>query len=231
MNLQNHVSIKSYSYTNLLIGYGPNREVTVNVFWCTDSKEYKLIFNGGNSAINAHSMMREQLQSHLNRHHNLSQIVHLLHETYQPLSSIAKLPIIPQLGIKVFSLSRQTFKSSRHIRSSALFQLQRPQIPVLSFCILPQSPTLLRVSYQTMYCMEIRLRGGGLVSIRDGAYSRFDRSNVIEEFTPTQGLKGFLSKYVDENAVYRRQSQSEDDNPPSPITMEDSHMGSPAFFR
>lgn len=93
--------IKSYSYTNLLIGYGPNKEVTVSVFWCNKSKEYKLIFNGGNTALNAHSMMQEQLQAHLNRHHNLSQIVHLLHETYQPLSSIAKLPIIPQLGIPV----------------------------------------------------------------------------------------------------------------------------------
>lgn len=46
-------------------------------------------------------MMREQLQSHLNRHYSLSQIVHILHETYQPLSSIAKLTIIPQLGIPV----------------------------------------------------------------------------------------------------------------------------------
>lgn len=84
-----------------------------------------------------------------------------------------------------------------------------------------------------MYCMEIRLRGGGLVSIRDGAYSRFDRSNVVEEFTPTQGLKGFLSKYVDESAVYRRQSQSEDDNPPSPsiVTMEESHGGSSPFYK
>lgn len=60
-----------------------------------------MIFNGGNSAINAHTIMREQLQAHLNRHHNLSQIVHIIHETYQPLSSIAKLPIIPQLGIPV----------------------------------------------------------------------------------------------------------------------------------
>lgn len=60
-----------------------------------------MIFTGGNSAINAHSIMREQLQSHLNRHYSLSQIVHILHETYQPLSSIAKLPIIPQLGIPV----------------------------------------------------------------------------------------------------------------------------------
>lgn len=40
-----------------------------------------------------------------------------------------------------------------------------------------------------MYCLELRLRGGGLVSLRDGAYSRFERSNVVDEFTPTQGLK------------------------------------------
>lgn len=79
--------------------------------------------------------------------------------------------------------------------------------------------------------MEIRLRGGGLVSIRDGAYSRFDRINVVMDIIPTQGLKGFLSKYVDENAVYRRRSQSEDDNPPSPIPQMDetqwasSHRG------
>lgn len=101
LTLQNCVVVKSYTYTNLLLGYGPNKEVTVNIFWCIDSKIFKLIFTGGNSAINAHSMMREQLQSHLNRHYNLAQIVHILHETYQPLSSIAKLSIIPQLGVPV----------------------------------------------------------------------------------------------------------------------------------
>lgn len=103
--------------------------------------------------------------------------------------------------------------------------MQRPQIPVLSFCILPQSPTLLKIAYQAMYSLEIRLRGSGLISIRDGSYSRFAKRNVVEEFTPTQGLKGFLSKYVDESAVYRRRSQSEDDNPPSPIVMEESQGG------
>lgn len=76
-----------------------------------------------------------------------------------------------------------------------------------------------------MYCLEIRLRGSGLVSIRDGAHSRFAKRSVVEEFTPTQGLKGFLSKYVDQSAVYRRRSQSEDDNPPSPIAMEDQPGG------
>lgn len=71
-----------------------------------------------------------------------------------------------------------------------------------------------------MYCLELRIRGAGLVSLRDGAYSRFDRSNVVDVFSPTQGLKAFLSKYVDESAVFRRRSQSEDDNPPSPVSME-----------
>lgn len=69
------------------------------------------------------------------------------------------------------------------------------------------------------------MRGGGLVSIRDGAHSRFAKRNVVDEFTPTQGLKGFLSKYVDESSVYRRRSQSEDDNPPSPIAMDDQQQG------
>lgn len=167
-------------------------------------------------------MMREQLQSHLNRHYSLSQIVHILHETYQPLSSIAKLPIIPQLGIPVGQFNE--LKISEFF-TSTIYHIQRPQVPVMSFCIIPQSPTLLRIGYQAMYCLEIRLRGGGLVSIRDGAYSRFDRSNVVDEFYPTQGLKGFLSKYVDESAVYRRRSQSEDDNPPSPIAMEETQGG------
>ncbi|XP_055376744.1 mediator of RNA polymerase II transcription subunit 14 [Condylostylus longicornis] len=198
-NLHNMVNIKSYSYKNLLMSYGPNKEVICNIYWSSQTRGFKMTFVGGASAINAHSMMREQLQSHLNRHYNLATIVNILHETYQPLSSIAKLPQIPQLGVP------------------------RPNIPVLSFCILPQSPTLLRLAYQGFYCLEIRFRAGGLVSIRDGAYHRFDRSHVVDEFTPTQGLKGFLSKYVDENAVYRRRSQSEDDNPPSPMQMEESH--------
>lgn len=97
---------------------------------------------------------------------------------------------------------------------------QRPQIPIQTFSIMAQSCTLIRLAYQGMYCLELRIKGAGLVSLRDGAYSRFDRSNAVDVFSPTQGLKTFLSKYVDESAVFRRRSQSEDDNPPSPISMD-----------
>ncbi|XP_065361680.1 mediator of RNA polymerase II transcription subunit 14 [Calliphora vicina] len=200
LNISDTITINSYNYINLLLGYGPKKEVICNIFWSAQSRGFRLIFMGGITAVNAHSMMKDQLATHLNSQHSLAQMVYILHETYYPLSSIAKLPIIPHLGIP------------------------RPQVPVLSFCILPQSPCLIRLAYQAMFCLEIRFRAGRLVSIRDGAYSRFDR-NLIEDFTPIQGLKGFLSKYVDENAVYRGRSQSDDDNPPSPLGMEDNFGG------
>lgn len=73
-----------------------------------------------------------------------------------------------------------------------LFSLQRPQVPVQTFTIMPQCVSLVRIAYQGMYCLELRLRGGGLVSLRDGAYSHFDRTNVVDEFTPTPGLIGIF---------------------------------------
>ncbi|XP_029672240.1 mediator of RNA polymerase II transcription subunit 14 isoform X4 [Formica exsecta] len=202
-NLRNMVSIKSYSYSKLVLAYGPNHAAIVTVQW-NDKANFKLVFGRSptNTVTNAHSVMKEQLEAHLNRHKNLAQIIHILNETLQPLTSISKLPTIPQLCVHA-----------------------RPRVPVQTFTIMPQCVTLVKIAYQGMYCLELRLRGGGLVSLRDGAYSHFDKSNVVDEFTPTQGLKAFLSKYVDENAVFRRRSQSEDDNPPSPVTMDSDGGG------
>ncbi|KAL6442114.1 hypothetical protein ACFW04_002431 [Cataglyphis niger] len=202
-NLRNMVSIKSYSYSKLVLAYGPNHAAIVTVQW-NDKANFKLVFGRSptNTVTNAHSVMKEQLEAHLNRNKNLAQIIHILNETLQPLTSISKLPTIPQLCVHA-----------------------RPRVPVQTFTIMPQCVSLVKIAYQGMYCLELRLRGGGLVSLRDGAYSHFDKSNVVDEFTPTQGLKAFLSKYVDENAVFRRRSQSEDDNPPSPVTMDSDGGG------
>ena len=41
------------------------------------------------------------------------------------------------------------------------------------------------------------------------------------------GFQSFLSRYVDENAISRRRSQSEDDNPPTPIPQDDSPWPTP----
>lgn len=51
------------------------------------------------TSSNAHTLLKEQLEDHLNRHKNLAQLIHILHETYTPLMSISKLPSVPHLGV------------------------------------------------------------------------------------------------------------------------------------
>ncbi|KAF4526396.1 hypothetical protein B566_EDAN012686 [Ephemera danica] len=198
------VAVRSFSYSRLVLGYGPDRSASVTVLWSSEDKAYRLLFGATNGAVNAHSIVREQLEAHLNRHRNLAQVVALMCETYEPLVSLSKLSSLPQLGV----------------------HNSRPQVVTQGFTLVPQSPTLIKVAYQGLYCLEVRIREGGLVSIRDGSYSHLDRTHVLGEFSLTQGLKAFLSKYVDESAVFlRRRSQSEDDNPPSPVVAMESVSG------
>lgn len=92
-------SVKSYNYSKLILCYGPDKGAMVSISWNGTENAFKLAFGATNNAVNAHSLIREQLESHLNQHRNLGQIVQLLHETYEPLISISKLPTLPQLGV------------------------------------------------------------------------------------------------------------------------------------
>lgn len=98
-NLSNMFSIKSYNYNKLILCYGPEKGAMVSINWNSAENVFKLAFGATNNALNAHSLIREQLEAHLNQHRNLAQIIQLLHETYEPLISISKLPTLPQLGI------------------------------------------------------------------------------------------------------------------------------------
>lgn len=91
--------IKSYNYSKLVLCYGPDKGALVSITWNNNEKIFKLAFGATNNALNAHSLIQEQLESHLNEYRNLAQIVQLLHETYEPLLSVSKLPTSPQLGI------------------------------------------------------------------------------------------------------------------------------------
>lgn len=66
------------------------------------------------------------------------------------------------------------------------------------------SPTHLRLAYCNLYCLDIRLQSDGQVSIRDGAFSVFDKSKVIEEFGPTQGLKVIVLESLIADSVRRK---------------------------
>lgn len=75
-----------------------------------------------------------------------------------------------------------------------------------------------------MYCLEIRICSGGLVSIRDGAHTHFNKTSTVDEFTPTQGLKSFLLNYVDESVVHCRRLQWDDESPPSPSVVDEAAL-------
>lgn len=66
---------------------------------------------------------------------------------------------------------------------------QRTNTAYQCFSILPQSPTHIRLAFRNMYCIDIYCQSRGVVAIRDGAYSLFDNSKIVEGFYPAPGLK------------------------------------------
>ncbi|XP_021960036.1 mediator of RNA polymerase II transcription subunit 14 isoform X1 [Folsomia candida] len=210
MEASNLVAVKSFHWNRLVLSYGPSRAANVTIFYSIQDKCYKLSF-GGSQSHNPHTLLRLQLQQFMNSPDGtLDSLMKLLNDTYEPLYALTKLPSTPQLGV--------------------LFGKDSPHIPVQTFVLVPRSPYHVSIVYCNVYCLDVHFQSEGLVSIKDGAYSQFDKSHVLGEFSLTQGLKAFLSKYVDENAMFRRRSQSEDDNPPSPIStmMEMDHsVGTP----
>ncbi|XP_049499665.1 mediator of RNA polymerase II transcription subunit 14 isoform X3 [Panthera uncia] len=129
-----------------------------------------------------------------NKTPNVVQLLQVLFDTQAPLNAINKLPTVPMLGLT-----------------------QRTNTAYQCFSILPQSSTHIRLAFRNMYCIDIYCRSRGVVAIRDGAYSLFDNSKLVEGFYPAPGLKTFLNMFVDSNQDARRRSVNEDDNPPSPI--------------
>ena len=128
-----------------------------------------MYYLGGLVSYNPHTILRHQLQAYLNsdKPRVLETLVRLLNETYEPLCSLVKLPTTLQLG-------------TVH---------NRPQLPVLTFNIIPQSTCHVRVIYNHIHCLDVHFQPDGFVSIRDGAHSLFDKTHVLRELTPTQGLK------------------------------------------
>lgn len=198
------MDIKSFTYKKLVLGYGQNKASTVTIYWRPSEKRFHLSFGVAGqtaSASNPHTIVAAQLQHEFNQHHSVASLVQVLHDTYYPLLSISKLTTAPQLGV---------------VNS-------RPQVAVNTFVVIPQTSTHIRIIYRNTYCLDVQCRSEGLIAIRDGAYSVFDKGKAVEDFSSIQLLKAFLNKFVDDTASHlRRRSQSDDDNPLSPVPPLDS---------
>lgn len=199
--LGSRILIKQYNYKSLTLEYGPNSVYSVTVTWSKDEDKFCLVFGttGQGGGTNPHIMFKNQHEIELNNHRNLALTCQILLETLAPCKSIARLPTT-------------IFRGMSSTNKNAIHQ---------TFTVLPQSSTHVKIFFYGKYCMDVHMRAEGLVSIRDGAYSKFDQVKVLEELQPIPGFKAFLSKYADEAAMSRRASQTEDDNPPSPFAMED----------
>ncbi|XP_014680674.1 PREDICTED: mediator of RNA polymerase II transcription subunit 14-like [Priapulus caudatus] len=208
------VEVYSYNYKKLVLNYGPMFSNQVVLEWSVQEKQFKLTFcmaRHESPYTNCHSIVSAQLQCEFNQHRSIPQLVQVLHETYYPLVAVAKLPTNPTLAGST-NLSRA----------------------VQNFSVIVQSSTHIKIAFRSTYCLDVHCRSGGLVAVRDGAYSLFDKSKAIEGFNPTQGLKTLLNMYVDDSSS-RSRSMTEDDNPPSPMEPVDSFLaqqqpgvGSPA---
>ncbi|OCT91688.1 hypothetical protein XELAEV_18014747mg [Xenopus laevis] len=189
--------VRVYNYRKLILCYGPTKGSSISIQWNSIHHKFHISLGtvGPNSGCsNCHNIILHQLQEMFNKFPNVVQLLQVLYDTQAPLTSINKLPTVPMLGLT-----------------------QRINTAYQCFSILPQSPTHIRLAFRNMYCIDIYCRSRGVVAIRDGAYSLFDNSKIVEGFYPAPGLKTFLNMFVDSNQDARRRSVNEDDNPPSPI--------------
>lgn len=192
--------VRLYNYRKLVLCYGTTKGSSVTIQWNSNSQRFHLALGtvGPNSGCsNCHNIILHQLQEMFNKSPNVMMLLQVLSDTQAPLNAINKLPTVPMLGLT-----------------------QRTNTAYQCFSILPQSPTHIRLAFRNMYCIDIYCRSRGVVAIRDGAYSLFDNTKIVEGFYPAPGLKTFLNMFVDSNQDARRRSVNEDDNPPSPVVAD-----------
>ncbi len=200
------------------ISYSVTVWLQVTVQYKPTDSQFHLSFGtcGPACMANCHTLMATQLERQLNQDNSIAQLAQVLLDTWSPLTSTGKLCTGPLLGIAT-----------------------RPNQPVPAFSVLPQSPTHVRVIFRNVYCIDIHFRGNSIIAVRDGAYSMFDTSKVVEGLTPIPLFKAFLNLFVDDSVTAshaRRRSANEDDNPPSPMGMDTmdtfmthpQNVGSPA---
>ncbi|CAB3237391.1 unnamed protein product [Arctia plantaginis] len=188
------VCIRSYTYRSLVVGFGAAQRATAVLQWNAATQRYTVATPAHQPAANAHHLLHHHLDHYINCHKDLISLGVVLRETYAPLLALSRLPTLPQLGL-------------HHVRTL---------MPTPTFTLLAHSWRKIRVIYAGAYSLEVGIRGGGVVTIRDGSYSKFDRNTVVDEFAPAHGLKAFLSRYVEDNISARL--LAEDDNPPSPMS-------------
>jgi mediator of RNA polymerase II transcription subunit 14 len=149
INISNYIGIKTYSFKEVTLEYGPtslNARSLARITWDASKSKFVIIFGGDGAASGMcpHLILKDQLEEHLNHNQNLALLGKILHETYVVALALSRLPTTPQVGVT----------------------LEKVKSPVQTFSVIPQSPTHFKVIFYNMYCLDINARANGLVCIR-----------------------------------------------------------------
>jgi len=196
-SLHGKVELKCFNYKKVTLGYGPNMAYHVNIGFSANQRQFVVTFGSrGGEGFNGHVLMAPLYLSLFNSSKSLPLLAKTLVVTSAPIQALVKLSQMLSLGV-----GDQAFN------------------PNPGCSIIPQSPTHFRLACNGMYVLDIVCQDKGMVTVRDGAFSKFDCSSVVEGFVPIQGLKSFLMQFVDAEAEAGRLN-SADDNPPSPVGVD-----------
>lgn len=169
------MALKSFNYKKLVILYGPEKNFSLTFLWKPTDRRFHLIFGitGGKPFNkNPHSCMATHLRHEFNQHKSIKNLVSCLNLTLVPMSILQDFPVYPFFG-----------------------QLtSRPSIPVTSFCLIPQSSTRVKLIYRNWHSIDIRMQPDGTFIVRDGSYSRFDKSRIVDEVNPIFRFENLLFK-------------------------------------
>ena len=149
LNISNFIGIKTYSFKEVTLEYGPsslNARSLARITWDASRSRFAIIFGGDGAASGMcpHVIVKDQLVEHLNHNQNLALLGKILHETYTVVLAMSRLPSTPQVGVT----------------------LEKVNSPVQTFSVLPQSPTHFKLIFYNTYCLDIHVRANGLVYIR-----------------------------------------------------------------
>lgn len=169
------IEIKSFNYKKIVILYGPHRNYSVGLMWKTTDRKFQLVFGvaGGEPfSLNPHSCLATHYKHEFNQHKSIKNLVNNLNITLKPLTVLQALPVYPFFG----------------------FVSGRPNFPVASFCLIPLSSTRFKLIYRNWHGIDINIQPFGLIIVRDGAFSRFDRNRTVEDLHNIYGFETLLGK-------------------------------------
>lgn len=165
--IMDSIILRSFTYKKLVIVYGPQRNFSVTLLWKPTDRKFHLIFSvvGGTPfMLNPHSCMVTHYKHEFNQHKSVKTLVNSLNATLRPLAILQNFPVYPFLGMTQ----------------------NKPLNPSASFCFIPLSSSRVKLVYRNYHSIDIKMQSDGLIIVRDGAFSKFDRNKIVEEFNPIQ---------------------------------------------